>query len=447
MQNSAPALIRLSIGVLAARDSERKVRHCCHCSQLSLLSLSLSVSQCNVASVVKPWTWRNTSRDELIWHVGHVVNIWTWESVSVSQSVNVRCELSWHLTPYLMCYGSQLPTLNSQLLAQTDYWDRLSQCSVHCSCCRVQLAQLADYWLFPRNDDEDSVFWFLGLRWRWWWFWHGQGAGQGGSQRKGLLLDKSPAELKVCGIDVSDPKYSSEDLFGTLSGSAFLDAVYGAFGVDERDIPWFFTGEGGKKERAIRRSPLSRPIQHSTAEAYKQRICKEGLSQLASGSWVCDWDSVLISHESWVMCHQCQCSNGCTDSVSTAVCRLPVPPLLELVSAEATPCSSTEMCLARRPSKPGRLITEPRPSIGHWKSPRSLTWCSRSCRRALSRSRWWSLTTWLPIITKVKFQSDQSLNSWHCFGFTTSWNGESQLPTAPPDAWFLPIARLIFWDR
>lgn len=88
----------------------------------------------------------------------------------------------------------------------------------------------------------------------------GQGAGQGGSQRKGLLLDKSPAELKVCGIDVSDPKYSSEDLFGTLSGSAFLDAVYGAFGVDERDIPWFFTGEGGKKERAIRRSPLSRPI-------------------------------------------------------------------------------------------------------------------------------------------------------------------------------------------
>ena len=171
MQNSAPALIRLSIGVLAARDSERKVRHCCHCSQLSLLSLSLSVSQCNVASVVKPWTWRNTSRDELIWHVGHVVNIWTWESVSVSQSVNVRCELSWHLTPYLMCYGSQLPTLNSQLLAQTDYWDRLSQCSVHCSCCRVQLAQLADYWLFPRNDDEDSVFWFLGLRWWWWWFW------------------------------------------------------------------------------------------------------------------------------------------------------------------------------------------------------------------------------------------------------------------------------------
>ena len=101
--------------------------------------------------------------------------------------------------------------------------------------------------------------------------------------KKGLLLSQTVAQLKVLGIDVSNPKYTCEDLFGSLSGSAFLDAVCAAFGEDERDIPWFVAGESGKLERTIRRSPLSRPIQHSTAEAYKHRICKEGLSQLASG--------------------------------------------------------------------------------------------------------------------------------------------------------------------
>lgn len=111
----------------------------------------------------------------------------------------------------------------------------------------------------------------------------GGGGGSGIEGKKGLLLSRTVAQLKLVGIDVSDPCYTCEDLFGTLSGSAFLDAVYAAFGEDERDIPWFVTGESGKQERTIRRSPLSRPIQHSTAEAYKHRICKEGLSQLASG--------------------------------------------------------------------------------------------------------------------------------------------------------------------
>lgn len=107
------------------------------------------------------------------------------------------------------------------------------------------------------------------------------------AEQKGLLLNRSVAELKSHGIDASDPKFSPEDLFGSLSGSAFLDAVWGAWGADERDVPWFFTAEESKQqERSIKRSPLSRPIQHSTAETYKTRICKEGLSQLASGDLV-----------------------------------------------------------------------------------------------------------------------------------------------------------------
>ena len=97
--------------------------------------------------------------------------------------------------------------------------------------------------------------------------------------RKGLLLGKTPDELKAQGIDVSDSRYTAEDLFGTLSGSSFLDAVYESFGAGEYDVSWFTAGE-----RSIDRSPLSRPIQHATAESYKARILREGLSQLASGN-------------------------------------------------------------------------------------------------------------------------------------------------------------------
>lgn len=105
---------------------------------------------------------------------------------------------------------------------------------------------------------------------------------------KGLLIDNTVSELLQKGIDPSDAKWSCQDLFGNLSGAALLDAIYEKFGCGEKDISWF--SEGGKDAngkpiliRNIVRSDLSRPIQESTATTYKQRLYKEGLSQLASG--------------------------------------------------------------------------------------------------------------------------------------------------------------------
>ncbi|CAK8992116.1 unnamed protein product [Durusdinium trenchii] len=56
-------------------------------------------------------------------------------------------------------------------------------------------------------------------------------------------------------------------LFGDLEGAVLLDQIF----------------------KTVIRSELSRPIQESTCEAYKARIYKEGLSQLASGEAVFKW--------------------------------------------------------------------------------------------------------------------------------------------------------------
>ena len=100
---------------------------------------------------------------------------------------------------------------------------------------------------------------------------------------QGLLVKHSRVELLERGIDPADPKYTCEDLFGSVTGAAFLDMVYSRCGAGEHSVPWFITGSDGSRRRNIFRSPMSRPIQESTANAYKQRILKEGLSQLASG--------------------------------------------------------------------------------------------------------------------------------------------------------------------
>ena len=109
------------------------------------------------------------------------------------------------------------------------------------------------------------------------------------AKKDGLLTDSTVAKLLEKGVDVTESKYTCQDLFGSLSGAALLDAIYDKFGAGEHDIEWF-TPAGKDSEgkitmaRTIVRSDLSRPIQESTASTYKQRLYKEGLSQLASGS-------------------------------------------------------------------------------------------------------------------------------------------------------------------
>ncbi len=108
-------------------------------------------------------------------------------------------------------------------------------------------------------------------------------------KQRGILADSCVSELLARGIDVTDAKYSCTDLFGSLTGAALMDAIYEKFGAGEHDIAWF--SETGKDAdgkpvlvRNIVRSELSRPIQEATATTYKQRLYKEGLSQLASGN-------------------------------------------------------------------------------------------------------------------------------------------------------------------
>ncbi|CAE7915124.1 unnamed protein product, partial [Symbiodinium sp. KB8] len=107
---------------------------------------------------------------------------------------------------------------------------------------------------------------------------------------EGVLSRYTVAQCMARGIDVSDAKYSTVDLFGpSLTGAAYLEAVWKAFGEEECDVPWYTERGDGNKVRNVQRSPLSRPIQNSTASAYMHRILKEGLSQLASGEAVFRW--------------------------------------------------------------------------------------------------------------------------------------------------------------
>ena len=104
---------------------------------------------------------------------------------------------------------------------------------------------------------------------------------------KGLLDDRTPAQLLIQGIDVSDgSKYTCKDLFGDLTGASLMDAIWEKPGVGEQDVEWFYKTDGGEQARTIMRSPLSRPIQESTCSEYMQRLYREGLSQLASGCLV-----------------------------------------------------------------------------------------------------------------------------------------------------------------
>ena len=116
----------------------------------------------------------------------------------------------------------------------------------------------------------------------------GSGGGSGPEglavKKKGLLDNATVAQLLEKGINAADAKYSCEDLFGSLTGAALLDAIYDKFGAGEHDVAWYTKpGDGGKPFRNVVRSSLSRPIQESTCANYMQRMYKEGLSQFASG--------------------------------------------------------------------------------------------------------------------------------------------------------------------
>ena len=93
------------------------------------------------------------------------------------------------------------------------------------------------------------------------------------------------------GIDLFRSELSVEDLWGPAppSGAAFLEAVLSFYQDGVCDVPWFFQAAGDSQgdstglARAIVRSPLSREIQESTVQNYKERIFWESISQVAAG--------------------------------------------------------------------------------------------------------------------------------------------------------------------
>ena len=102
---------------------------------------------------------------------------------------------------------------------------------------------------------------------------------------KGLLTGLTPEDVTKKGLDIFAPHLTVEDLWGINppSGGALLDAVLQFYGDGTHDVPWFFSGEGGAQCRTIEKSPLSRDLQESTVMAYKDRILKESISQVAAG--------------------------------------------------------------------------------------------------------------------------------------------------------------------
>ena len=120
----------------------------------------------------------------------------------------------------------------------------------------------------------------------------GCASGSGDHVRRGLLCGVKPEHVMTSGINIFDPKLSVEDLWGDvpLSGGALLEHVLAYYSDGELDVPFFqnVTSEdsgqrGSHRIRSVVKSPLSRELQESTVECYKQRIFTESISQLAAG--------------------------------------------------------------------------------------------------------------------------------------------------------------------
>eukprot|EP00435_Cladocopium_sp_Y103_P058223 s125_g20.t1 len=109
-----------------------------------------------------------------------------------------------------------------------------------------------------------------------------------GKKGLGLLVGVEPEEVLSKGIDIYKPDLTIENLWGPSppTGGALLDKVIQYYGDGVHDVPWFFESENGTQRRTIERSPLSREIQNSTVQCYKERILKESISQVAAGARV-----------------------------------------------------------------------------------------------------------------------------------------------------------------
>lgn len=110
--------------------------------------------------------------------------------------------------------------------------------------------------------------------------------GASGEQKpKGLLVGVEPSEVARRGINIFAADLSIDSLWSPNppTGGALLDRVLAFYGVGTFDVPWYFVGEDGVKRRTIERSPLSRELQQATVQAYKERILKESISQVAAG--------------------------------------------------------------------------------------------------------------------------------------------------------------------
>ena len=122
----------------------------------------------------------------------------------------------------------------------------------------------------------------------------------GHEPRKGLLDGIRPDQAQQSGLEIYHSNLTLEDLFGegkVPTGGALLDQVLAIYGDGHINVPWFVPAEGdsggngpeksgandGKMIRSIVRSPLSRELQQSTVEAYKDRILAESISQVAAG--------------------------------------------------------------------------------------------------------------------------------------------------------------------
>ena len=147
---------------------------------------------------------------------------------------------------------------------------------------------------------------------------------------------KGPTKLYVPKVEnIFLPTLTVEELYGEDSaptGAALLDCVLDVYGDGYLEVvPWFVTagssarsvdppqasGEGGpKKIRAIIRSPLSRQLQESTVECYKNRIFNESISQVAAGvlSTISNIIHVAMYHSvtyvsildsRLILCHMC----------------------------------------------------------------------------------------------------------------------------------------------
>ena len=104
--------------------------------------------------------------------------------------------------------------------------------------------------------------------------------------KKGLLAGVRPEQVKAKNIDLYKPTLTVEDLWGTENtptGGNLLDLVLAFYQDEIRDVPFYYEDENGCKARTMIRSPLSREIQDSTVESYKQRILRESISQVAAG--------------------------------------------------------------------------------------------------------------------------------------------------------------------